>query len=167
MRPTVQSYTSRDLIVASWTDPVQEAYTLMHRKGIRHLPVADDDGYIIGVLSDRDVARAMLRGDSREGTPPGFNPTDAVGDYMSWPVESIHEDASIGDAARLMIDKKISALLVLQKGEVRGIVTTEDLLRALLVEAEGPARKAIESVEGAVAQSPIGQIAQALANAGV
>jgi len=171
MRYSISSFSSKDLVVVRWTDRIDEAYALMRQKGFRHLPVADDNGFIVGIISDRDFARAMQidQADFASGYPSraSFDPQHSVRDFMSWPVESIEESASIIDAARLMLDKKISALLVTARGEVTGIVTTEDMLRALIQTGEGASLRLIDRVEGALLQSPVGQIAHALGNAGI
>jgi len=46
----------------SGVDPVDEALRLMVSGGFRHLPVVDDDGRVVGMLSMRDLARAGVKG---------------------------------------------------------------------------------------------------------
>lgn len=172
MKVSLQDFTSRDLAIVRWLDRLDEAYALMTKRGIRHLPVADDEGAVVGIISDRDFQRAMWieQPDFASGyvAQPSFDPNRTVRDFMSWPVTSIDEGRSVADAALLMLDQKISALLVTRgEDQVVGIVTTEDLLRALLSEHQSTAGRAINNIQGAIAQSPIGPIAQALGNAGI
>ncbi len=172
MKPSLPDLASGDLVVVNWLDSLDRAYALMLDRGVRHLPVADDDGEIVGIVSDRDFFRAMMvdQPDFASGyvARPEFSPMHTVRDFMSWPVTSIDEKRAVADAARLMLDRKISALLVTRGGdEIVGIVTTEDMLRALLNVAESPARRALDGVEAAIARSPVGQIAHALGNAGI
>ncbi|MCM2283043.1 MAG: CBS domain-containing protein [Bdellovibrionaceae bacterium] len=172
MKISLNDFTSRNLAVVNWLEGLDQAYSLMNKKGIRHLPVADDEGAIVGLISDRDFQRAMWieQPDFASGrvAQPSFDPNRTVRDFMSWPVTSIDEKRSLEDAALFMLDKKISALLVTKNGdEVVGIITTEDMLRALLAAHESPASRAVAKIEGAIAQSPIGAIAQALGNAGI
>lgn len=54
-----------------------------------------------------------------------------VGDLMTRPAISVDEETSIMAAAQLMIDRKISSLLVTKNGELRGIVTEHDLFRMI------------------------------------
>lgn len=172
MKISLQDFTSRNLVVVNWLDSLNHAYAIMSDRGIRHLPVMDDESAIVGIISERDFMRAMTveQPDFASGyvAQPEFNPSHTVRDFMSWPVANIDERRSIADAALVMLDRKISALLVTRgSDEVVGIVTTEDMLRALLAAAESPAHRALDNVEGALVRSPIGQIAHALGNAGI
>ncbi len=109
------------------------AYDTMKEHGIRHLPILNDDKVIVGVLSDRDVQRAMIvteNGPTEQSFQ--FRETDRVEHYMSWPAITIPQEADISQAAQTMVDKKISSLLVVDnRGQVRGILTAEDLLKYL------------------------------------
>lgn len=126
---------SKNLKTISWQSPMAEAHRLMEDYNIRHLPVVDSSNAIIGVLSDRDVSKAM------NPNRPGFAQDTVVGDFMSWPVITVDENRPIKDVAEGMITEKISSFLVTSKGrEVVGIITTEDLLR-YLVEALGKEKK--------------------------
>ena len=176
----VRTQASRDLFVVPWTASLQSAFNIMLDKKIRHLPVVHDDGSIIGILSERDLERAMTidQADFFSARAPQaeFDPNGLVRDFMSWPVETIDESYPLKEAAQIMINKKISALLVTASGVATGIVTTEDLLRAFILNeglAEEPSsvEKAglsnQDSVEASLYASPIGSLAQLLANAGI
>jgi acetoin utilization protein AcuB len=171
MKIHVQAFTSRDLIVSNWNDSLEDAYSVMRTKGVRHLPVVDDGGYIVGLISDRDMQRAMQvdHSDFHSGYPTraAFDPQSTVRDFMSWPVEAIEESVLLGEAAKRMLDSKISALLVTSRGDVVGIVTTEDMLRALVAELESSVDRVKQNVEGMVYNSSVGELAQAIANAGI
>jgi acetoin utilization protein AcuB len=171
MKTNVQSYTSRNLIVTRWTDSIEDAYLAMRAKGIRHLPVVDDHGLIVGVISDRDMQRAMQveQPDFTSGYPAKatFDPTSTVRDYMSWPVESVEDRESVTAAAKRMIEKKISALLVTRRSEVIGIITTEDLLRALVLDLETTVDRVRGTVEEFIYGSAVGPITQAVSSAGI
>lgn len=167
----IQLFTSGSLVVVNWAASMGEAYELIRDKGIRHLPVVDDEEYVIGLVSDRDFQRAMQvdQPDFISGrvAQPEFDPNARVRDFMSWPVEVIDEARPLSEAARAMIDQKISALLVTREGRAVGIVTTDDLLKAFLRESESVVERARNEITVELAQSPIGQIAQTLANAGI
>lgn len=161
MDRSLKSYTSRHLIVTHETDSLESAFGVMSENQVRHLPVVSSEGGIVGIISDRDFRRAMKGGQSK------FDPSSRVVDYMSWPVESIDSNASLNEAARALIDHKISALLVTEKDQVVGIVTSEDLLRSLLLALETPAERVKREVQEAAYSSPVGQIAHVLAQAGI
>jgi acetoin utilization protein AcuB len=114
--------------------PMQIAYEEMKAHGIRHLPVVDQVGKLVGILSDVDVQRAVnvktINEIEREMT---FNPHDTVENFMSWPVQTVDERTSIKELTKMMIELKVSAIVVNGPNQyVKGIITTEDLLKYLL-----------------------------------
>jgi acetoin utilization protein AcuB len=114
--------------------PIQIAYEEMKKNGIRHLPVTDQTGKLVGILSDRDVQKAvnvkMINEIEQEMT---FNSHDTVENFMSWPVQTVDEKTSIEDLTKMMIKLKISAFVVNGPNQyIKGIITTEDLLKYLL-----------------------------------
>ncbi|MDO9180934.1 MAG: CBS domain-containing protein [Bacteriovorax sp.] len=114
--------------------PIQAAYDEMKEHSIRHLPVIDSVGKLVGILSDRDVQRAInvkqINEIEQEMT---FNPHETVEDYMNWPVQTVDENSSIEDLTKMMIDLKLSAVIISGANQfIQGIITTEDLLKYLL-----------------------------------
>lgn len=105
---------------------LESAYRTMREKGIRHLPVVDG-GRLVGVVTDRDLrlATSVL-------APVPFAPGSRVSDVMcSGPFTADPSDP-VEDAARIMREKKIGCLPVLDDGRLIGIVTGLDLLDALI-----------------------------------
>ena len=184
MNPSLKSYatsSTEGLLTVSWNQSISTAFALMNENNLRHLPVVHDNGAIIGILSERDCERA-IHVDSVDFFSPRapqthFNPGSLVRDFMSWPVEVIDEGLTVTDAAKLMIAKKISSLLVVRGSDVRGILTSEDLLRVIVDENEiavAPTERitATDAEEGDAFQTvkyanSVGSIAQFFANAGV
>ena len=125
------------LVTVQLEDKIQKAYEILRDRNIRHLHVRDDAGGIIGILSDRDLQRAMkprkLTIDTVMDESVDFNPNFKVKDFMSWPVNCVDQNVDIADAAFRMVSQKISALLVVDEQKTpRGIVTTEDMLKLLI-----------------------------------
>jgi CBS domain-containing protein len=117
---------SKDVITVGWSTPIQEAADIMEDNQIRHVGVTDDSGMIVGILSDRDIKRAM---DPKTSV---IAANSEVNEYMSWPVITVPHTMSIQEVAQGMIDEKISAFLVAENDEIVGIITTEDLLKVLV-----------------------------------
>lgn len=97
-----------------------------------HFPVLDD-GELVGVLSQRDLFHATLGsvmkyGEKAEGA---YLATVAVKEVMSAPPVTVGPAATIGETARLMVDRKIGCLPVVERGKLVGLVTETDLLRHL------------------------------------
>jgi acetoin utilization protein AcuB len=116
------------------TVPIKEASDLMKMHHIRHLPVIDQTGQLVGIISDRDIQRAinvsMLNEVEQELS---FAPHQVVEDFMSWPVQTIDEKTSIVELAKLMITEKVSAFIVSAPNYyMKGIVTTDDVLQYLI-----------------------------------
>lgn len=113
--------------------PLAGAYQKMRALKVRHLPVVDGNGKIVGIISDRDFQRVMTRERISETEESySFDARDCVEHVMSWPVKLIPSKESIQSAARLMLEEKLSALVV-ANDELHpiGIVTTDDFLRYL------------------------------------
>ena len=125
---------SKPAITAPPEMPIQDALNLMHKKGIRRLPVVDKRSKLIGIVSDRDLLHA--------------SPSDATSlsvwelNYllskvtlkrvMSAPVITVSPDTPVQEAARIMVEKKIGGLPVIQGGKLVGIITETDLFKVLL-----------------------------------
>jgi len=116
---------TKSLISVRWSYPLEKANELMEENRIRHLPIVDDEGSIVGILSDRDVQRGLNE------ERPGYSPTDIVGAHMSWPVLTVSEGTPLVEIAEGMVDEKVSAFLVMRDKSCLGIVTSEDMLRYL------------------------------------
>ena len=125
---------TKKIITIKVTTPIISAYEDMKEHNIRHLPVVDLTGKLVGIISDRDLLRAanvrMVNEIEQEMT---FNPHHTVEDFMSWPVQTVSETASVEELAKMMIDEKVSAFVVNGPNQyIKGIITTEDLLQYLI-----------------------------------
>ncbi len=116
-----------------------DAYRLMKSKDIRHLPVVDVCGKLVGILSDRDVQRAMICHKISDFQQEVHLANDIkVSDFMNWPVMTVSENTSIQRVASKLLEQKVSALVVEnQQGHISGIVTTTDLLQYLVKVIDG------------------------------
>ncbi len=105
---------------------LEEANTLMWEQGIRHLPVVEN-GRVVGILTDRDVRLA-----TSELSPMPYKPHTRVEEVMTTPVLTADPMDPVEEAARVMRDRKIGSLPVLDGRELVGIITGIDLLDALV-----------------------------------
>lgn len=147
---------TRSLVTIRFDRPIEEAYELMEQWRVRHLPVKDQEGHIVGMLADSDVFRAM------NPRRPGFAEGLTVADFMSWPVISVTEDTPLSKVAEAMVTEKVSAFLVTSgEGDTVGIVTSEDLLKVLQrvltgAHANAEADAGVGTGAGAEAAAPVG-----------
>jgi CBS domain-containing protein len=112
--------------------PLLEAVGIMVDRGIRHVPVVDDQGRVVGILSDRDVRTAL--GDPLEALRRELPEVEElkVSGVMTTDVSTVREDAPLADAARHFIDERIGALPVVDvEGRLVGILSYVDVIRAL------------------------------------
>jgi len=104
------------------------ALALMSACRIRHLPV-DDAGDVVGMLSLRDVYRVDLSHlTARRGERALHLRGVEVGQMMTQPVLTTAWDTPLLDAARVLLDRKISSLPVMDRERLRGIITRTDFL---------------------------------------
>jgi acetoin utilization protein AcuB len=126
MALSVRDIMVTDLVTVSPEESSRKAYQLMRDRRFRHLPVVDR-GRLVGVLSERDLRPALLSPGLAEAT---------VRELMSETLTTVAPDASVEDAASLLVVKKIGCLPVVDGDRLVGIVTETDLL-AVLVELLG------------------------------
>ncbi len=102
----------------------------MQRNRIRHAPVVSDEK-VIGILTDRDVKRASpsaLSGIDQTQYDRVLNET-RVGQAMTRNPFTVTPSTSIRDAIKVLIDRKYSALPVVEGDRLVGIITGTDMLR--------------------------------------
>ena len=143
----VRDWMTEHLVTLSPEASVAEALTLCRKRRIRHIPILDEGG-LVGIVSDRDL---------RDASPALGDPERArtlqeipVADVMSREVITVHPQDSIENAAQQMYELKIESLPVVSEGavagagstvaeeEVLGIVTSSDVMRALVTLAGLP-----------------------------
>jgi len=119
------------------------AARLMRDRAIHHLPVVDGAGQLVGIVTARDLRQALFAPAVQAERTDLRALLDAltVADVMTRGVVSVRAVASIRDAARLMYERRLGALPVVERGRLVGILTESDVLRAFqeLLGDAGPA----------------------------
>lgn len=154
MPRTVAEAMTRDPIMVKPETPLKEAIQILAEKRISGLPVVDQTGKLIGIISETD-----LMWQETGVTPPAYimfldsviylqNPGtyerdlhkalgQTVGEVMTPNPITIKPDKTLREAAHLMSDKKIHRLPVVeQSGEVIGILTRGDIIRVMAANQE-------------------------------
>jgi CBS domain-containing protein len=107
---------------------VFEALQLMAEKNVGALPVLEAE-YLVGMFSERDYARkVILKGKSSKETP--------VREIMTHKVIHVQPDQNIRDCMALMTDNRVRHLPVLEAGQLIGIVSIGDVVKAIISEQE-------------------------------
>jgi len=121
--------------------PLREVAALLTQHHISGLPVVDDDGAVVGVVSEADILR------KERGLQPNAGgrftwllrrldgeldklSAQTAGEAMSSPPLSVRPTADVFVAARLMVEHRINRLPVVLRGALVGIITRADLVRA-------------------------------------
>lgn len=140
----VKDIMSSDLITIDEKATIKELIDIFSKNDILGVPVLKDD-YVVGVVSASDVIkneRSLSFYESPRYEKKTFNFYDNT-KFMNNPVSSImseklyttEPDDTIGKMAKIMYEKKVHRLLVIEYNKLVGIVSTFDLLK-LLAEAE-------------------------------
>ncbi len=114
-------------------DRLSMADEVMRTERIRHLPVLDDTGRVVGVVSQRDLfLNALVRAlGFGSATRDKTLATLLVKDVMSDGAVTTTPDTPIADAARLMVERKIGCLPVVEGDELIGILSESDIVSAV------------------------------------
>jgi CBS domain-containing protein len=163
--------TTTNLVAISCNDSLDRAAEVLAMNGIRHLPVLNNAGIVVGIISDRDLLRASMPLLDIEGMPIQGNLRFLNGttvlQYMSTALRAVTADASVQEAIDLMLREKISSCLVVDAGKVIGIITYEDMMdlfKSYIAHPKGSLRSTVASF---VASYPLGQISHLLSVAGI
>lgn len=120
----VRSLMIKDPISISDRTSVQEAIHLMQASSIRHLPVVDGFKKLLGWVTLADM---------KQGLVPAMVTGLSVADLMIKSPITIHPDADVETAARIIYEKKIGGIPVVDdENKVVGIITVTDLLNAFI-----------------------------------
>jgi CBS domain-containing protein len=110
---------SKDIASLRSDDSVERAAQLMKQYNCGSIPVCTDDK-IIGIITDRDIAvRSVASGEDVTG--------QKVGDIMTESVVFGSPDMEVSDAARLMSDRQIRRLPIVENNSLIGIVALGDI----------------------------------------
>lgn len=118
--------------------PIRDATALMTQRGVRHFPVVrpapgpdggSEAGTLVGIVSDRDLRTV---GSDHPDADPSVGVRDPVAKVMRSPVLTAHPLEPIEETARAMRDRRVGAMPVMDGDDLVGIVTSADLLSALV-----------------------------------
>lgn len=126
--------------------PLEAVAALMADRGISGLPVVDEEGRLVGLVTDGDLMRRLS---AKEDKPASFFAAllgatadqamayarahgRRVQDVMSTRLATVAEDATVEEVAHILETKRIRRVPVLRDGVLVGIVSRADLLRAVM-----------------------------------
>ena len=142
------SIMTRDVVTARPTDTVAHVARLLSENAISAVPICDDVGTLLGMVSEGDLMRPFIDSSVKrrarwltllaDGTDlaPAFLEhmrldRHQVGDLMTTPVITAQESASVTELAEKMVRHHIKRLPIVRDGVLIGIVSRADVIRAI------------------------------------
>lgn len=128
----VRDYMTADPQTLDIKSTLLDAVLMLRRVELRHIPILEN-GRLVGILTDRDVARfapSMLMGLSPQDYNRVFEDTP-VAKVMTRNLYRTTPEAPLAEAVNLLYNHKLGCLPVLEGDRLVGIITVSDMLRAL------------------------------------
>jgi CBS domain-containing protein len=129
---TVDEIMSTDVVTACVDDVVGPLRDVMLEKHVHAVPVLDHAGALVGLVTSSDLVEEWA-------------PQMGVQTVMSRDVMTAGIHTTVVDAARMMVDRRVHHLVVMQRDSVAGIVSSFDLMRHLAARVEQLARPAADT----------------------
>jgi predicted transcriptional regulator len=110
---------SRDIAVVAPDESMHHVYFKMKQSYIQYMPVMDKNGFLIGLITGQELNRPI--------------PSKAkVSDYMCTPVGQASSDTPLLEIAKRIQELKLSAVAIMEKKQVVGVIAASDLLKVLV-----------------------------------
>jgi CBS domain-containing membrane protein len=130
----VKDAMEKDVLTLHKGDFLDVAENIMTLGRIRHLPIVDENGRLVGLVSQRDLLRASVAsvlGLSRTAERDWLA-SISVDQVMSKSVASVGPETELAEAVELMVRQKYGCLPVVEQGRLVGLLTETDCLDCLL-----------------------------------
>lgn len=138
-RYTVSDVMTHTAVAIGRDAPYKEIVALMDQWKVSAVPVLEGEGRVVGVVSEADLLpKEEFRLD--EPRPDEFAAASKAGavragELMSSPAVTVHPDATLAEAARIMATRQVKRLPVVNDiGMLEGVVSRSDLLKVFLRE---------------------------------
>ena len=126
----VSDVMTRQVITLGPHHSLSESVSLMAKSSFRHFIVVDVRGRLVGVVSDRDILRALSRATNWD--------TTSISQFMTRDVLTVQPNTKLSVAVGRMLSKRVNCLPVVDNDlTLRGIVTSTDLLKTFRSVQEG------------------------------
>jgi len=124
---------TKDVITVDESDKLGEVVRIFKKKNIRHLPVKNGKK-ITGMISRNDINRLTFGAifDNQEQIDDAILDLLTIPQVMAANVHSVNSDTSIKEVAEIFSNAEYHSLPVVDDGELKGIVTTTDVIKYML-----------------------------------
>lgn len=133
-RLRVRDFMTKDPVTLRQGDLLREAVEVVVVRRIRHIPVLDEGGSLVGIVTDRDV-QGTLPSPLSAAAPEEYEAlleTTPLARIMTRNVITVSPDDLAAEAVETLLADRIDGLPVLEEGRLVGIFTVRDALRAYL-----------------------------------
>jgi len=133
-RVRVRDFMTKDPVTLRQDDLLRQAVEIVMVRRIRHIPVLDDSGALVGIVTDRDV-QGTLPSPLSAAAPEEYEAlleTTPLSRIMTRNVITVRADDFAAEAVETLLADRIDGLPVLEGGRLVGIFTVRDALRAYL-----------------------------------
>jgi acetoin utilization protein AcuB len=137
----VRDLMSPDPITLTPEETLRRARLMMEEHGLRRFPVVEG-GRLVGIVTDRDVRQADISSkvmQERRYVDYILDRIQVAGMMTPNPI-TVSPDASVAEAASLILENKVGGLPVVEGDRLAGIITETDLIRALISLVDGNTR---------------------------
>jgi len=153
MELTAEDIMTRDVVCVSKTTTMQELVEILISKRIGGVPVVDEDGKLVGIISKTDLVthglekelRTLLSDEKRRlhdhelpdldnllGPEPSMIAVESI---MKTQVITASKDTNIYQLVKIMLKHRIHRIVIAENNKIAGIVTTVDVLRKIDIES--------------------------------
>jgi len=132
----VRDVMTKDVATLERNEKLAVADDVMRLGRIRHLPVVDDDGSLAGIVTQRDLFHSGLLRALGFGSHAKERAMDllVLKEAMKTEVETVTPDAPLSEAAKIMLERKIGCLVVVEGKKIVGILTESDFVKLALAD---------------------------------
>ena len=129
----VRDLMTRDVVSAQPGDSLARLRNLMIDRDVRHMPVTEGEGNLVGLVSQRDLLRNHLieQTDVPDFIEDALLERLLVREVMTTGVVSVEPDSDIREAAQIMFENKYGCLPVVEGNRLVGILTESDFVRLM------------------------------------
>lgn len=131
----VREVMTREPVTVTPDTPTKEALRLLDRHSITSMPVVDDNGSVVGVVSEADLVRDALPTDSRTHLLPvpdeRQHRAQRVDEVMSPHPVTVPADLDLAEATELILSTAVKSVPVVEGARLVGMVSRRDVVHAL------------------------------------
>jgi CBS domain-containing protein len=119
----------KDVITVTESTPLKDVARMFVEKKITGAPVVNDKGALTGVISETDIIRKT--------TSIGAWSPSTVSQIMTKPAVTVSPDETLQRVCEMMYNRRIHRVVVAEGAQIKGILTTMDILRAIAMNLKG------------------------------